>query len=119
MDQFIPAAILLHSTQKYLESLAEAPLPFCLLLRLTTEIPSLILSVPEFGLARIRPRALKSVAVIDTQQAKLPGELTKPFRFGQRGRRQNLSVVNLERLYFNVEIEFQDPHTASHSVGLF
>ena len=105
-------------TQKSLESPSEPPLPFCLSLRLTTEIPSLVFSVPEFLQARIRPRALKSVAVIDTQQAKLPGEISEPFWFGQRGGRQLLRVLYLERPYFNVEIEFQDPHTASHSVGL-
>ncbi|KAJ5513293.1 hypothetical protein N7463_002845 [Penicillium fimorum] len=41
-----------------LESIFEAPLLFCLSLRLTTNFPSSILSVPIFLLARIRPSSI-------------------------------------------------------------
>ncbi|KAJ5603739.1 hypothetical protein N7537_006695 [Penicillium hordei] len=59
--------------EKTLESTSQAPLLFCLSLRLTTEIPLPILNVPIFVLARIRPSVCgKSMVVVSAQQAKLP-----------------------------------------------
>jgi hypothetical protein len=66
--------------EKTLESTSQAPLLFCLSLRLTTEIPLPILNVPIFVLARIRPSVCgKSMVVVSAQQAKLPGEILEHF----------------------------------------